>query len=206
MASAPTVTLTRPRIGRERRNGARVVVEERSFPVRGFPNRVGGSNMRTKPILALLAGVSLGLAPSATFGAPGHARPSSGDISPTATTGQPGVECDDGTPPGNSGEEHGNTLVNGSPFGEAPVFPEAIMLANSLVSTTRTRPRCRSTTSPASGAPIGRSSQAKRPAATSGRASPSPRASPIESRSARKCRCGPRPRSCGRRPVEERPC
>ena len=74
--------------------------------------------MRTKPILALLAGVSLGLAPSATFGAPGHARPTSGDISPTATTGQPGVECDDGTPPGNSGEEHGNTLVNGSPFGE----------------------------------------------------------------------------------------
>ena len=74
--------------------------------------------MRTKPILALLAGVSLGLAPSATFGAPGHARPSSGDISPTATTGQPGVECDDGTPPGNSGEEHGNTLVNGSPFDE----------------------------------------------------------------------------------------
>ena len=88
----------------------------------------------------------------------------------------------------------------------APVFRAAIMLVNSLVSTTRTRPRCRSTTSAASGVPIGRSSQAKRAAATSGRASPSPRASPIESRSARKCRCARHPRSCGRRPVEERPC
>ncbi|MEA3059234.1 MAG: hypothetical protein QOE50_646 [Sphingomonadales bacterium] len=73
--------------------------------------------MQTRQMLALLAGASLGLAPSATFAAPGH-PPGSGDISPTATSGQPGVECDDGTPPGNSGEEHGNALVNGSPFGE----------------------------------------------------------------------------------------
>src|SRR4051794_40506680 len=110
------VTLTRPRIGRERRNGARVVAAERSFPVWGSSTTgIGGSDMQNKSMFALVAGASLAIAPTASFGAPGHGPPASGDISPTATTGQPGVECDDGTPPGNSGEEHGNTLVNGSP-------------------------------------------------------------------------------------------
>jgi len=74
--------------------------------------------MQLKTTLGLLAGASLAIGPTATFGAPANRPPSSGDISPTATTGQPGVECDDGTPPGNSGDEHGNPLVNGSPFGE----------------------------------------------------------------------------------------
>jgi hypothetical protein len=74
--------------------------------------------MQMKQTLALLAGASLAIAPTATFGAPGH-TPSSGDLSPTATTGQPGVECDDGTPPGNSGEEHGSSgRLPGSPFVE----------------------------------------------------------------------------------------
>ena len=68
-----------------------------------------------KRTMTLLAAGAIALAPTITFAAP----PSTGSLSPHATTtGQPGVECDDGTPPGNSGEEHGNPSVNGSPFGE----------------------------------------------------------------------------------------
>ena len=74
--------------------------------------------MQKKSMLALLAGASLAIAPAATLSRPTSTPPGSGDISPTAATGQPGVECDDGTPPGNSGDDHGNVLVNGSPFGE----------------------------------------------------------------------------------------
>jgi hypothetical protein len=67
-----------------------------------------------KRTIAILAAGAIALAPAAAFAAP----PSSGSLTPQATTGQPGVECDEGTPPGNSGEEHGNPNVNGSPFGE----------------------------------------------------------------------------------------
>jgi hypothetical protein len=74
--------------------------------------------MQKKLTLALLACASLALAPTATLGAPTHTPPGSGDISPSATTGQPGVECDDGTPPGNAGEEHGSATHSGSPFTE----------------------------------------------------------------------------------------
>jgi len=70
-----------------------------------------------KHTLALVGAVSM-LAAPATLARPTSTPPSSGDISPSATTGQPGVECDDGTPPGNSGEDLGNPDVNGSPFGE----------------------------------------------------------------------------------------
>lgn len=65
--------------------------------------------------IALLGATAVALAPAAGFAAP----PTPGSISPTATTGQPGVECDDGTPPGNAGETHGNsTSLPGSPFVE----------------------------------------------------------------------------------------
>jgi hypothetical protein len=74
--------------------------------------------MQNKSMFALLAGASLIVAPTATFGAPAHTPPGSGDISPTATPGQPGVECDEGTPPGNAGEQHGSATVSGSPFVE----------------------------------------------------------------------------------------
>jgi hypothetical protein len=64
--------------------------------------------------IAFLGAGAIALAPAA-FAAP----PGPGSLSPQVpTAGQPGVECDDGTPPGNSGEEHGNPTVNGSPFGE----------------------------------------------------------------------------------------
>jgi hypothetical protein len=66
-----------------------------------------------RSITIFAAGV-VAIAPAIAFAAP----PASGSLSPHATTGQPGVECDDGTPPGNSAEDHGNTNVNGSPFGE----------------------------------------------------------------------------------------
>jgi hypothetical protein len=66
----------------------------------------------------LLAASAMALAPTVGVAAPTSTPPTSGSISPTATTGQPGVECDDGTPPGNSADEHGNPDVNGSPFGE----------------------------------------------------------------------------------------
>ena len=69
-----------------------------------------------KRTMTLLAAGVVALAPSIAFGAP----PLPGSISPSHATGQPGVECDDGTPPGNSAEEHGNPNVNGSPFGEGP--------------------------------------------------------------------------------------
>ena len=72
--------------------------------------------MRKKLVLSVIAGASIAFAPAATFGAPTRTPPSSGDITPSALTGQPGVECDDGTPPGNSGEAHGNAPVVGSPF------------------------------------------------------------------------------------------
>lgn len=75
--------------------------------------------MQMTRTLALVAGASLAFGPAAAFAAPGHSRPSSGDLSPAATTGQPGVECDDGTPPGNSGEVHGSSgQLPGSPFVE----------------------------------------------------------------------------------------
>ena len=74
--------------------------------------------MQIKPTLALLAGVSLAITPTAILGAPTSRPPGSGDISPSATTGQPGVECDDGTPPGNAGDEHGSAGLSGSPFVE----------------------------------------------------------------------------------------
>jgi hypothetical protein len=67
-----------------------------------------------KRSLTLFAAGAIALAPSIALAAP----PASGSISPNHVTGQPGVECDDGTPPGNSGEPHGNPLVNGSPFQE----------------------------------------------------------------------------------------
>jgi hypothetical protein len=55
-----------------------------------------------------------------TVSSPSFSQPTSGSISPAATTtGQPGVECDDGTPPGGSGEVHGSsTNLPGSPFVE----------------------------------------------------------------------------------------
>jgi hypothetical protein len=70
-----------------------------------------------KRMFTLLAAGAIVLAP-AVYARPTSTPPGPGSISPTATTGQPGVECDEGTPPGNSGEEHGNPDVNGSPFGE----------------------------------------------------------------------------------------
>ena len=73
--------------------------------------------MTMKSTLALLAGASLAFAPVATFGAP--TPPGSGDITPNATTGQPGVDCGDGLPPGNAGDEHGYSgRLSGSPFVE----------------------------------------------------------------------------------------
>jgi hypothetical protein len=74
--------------------------------------------MKMKLTLSLLAGASLAISPTAAFSRPTSTPPGSGDISPTATTGQPGVECDDGTPPGNAGEEHGSAGLSGSPFVE----------------------------------------------------------------------------------------
>jgi hypothetical protein len=71
-----------------------------------------------KSVTGIIAATAMAIAPAATFAAPTSTPPTSGSISPTATTSQPGVECDDGIPPGNSGEEHGNPNVNGSPFGE----------------------------------------------------------------------------------------
>ena len=68
--------------------------------------------------IALLGATALACAPAITFAAPGG-PPTSQSLSPTATTGQPGVECDDGTPPGNAGELHGSsTNLPGSPFVE----------------------------------------------------------------------------------------
>ncbi len=67
-----------------------------------------------KRTMTLLAASAIALAPSTAYAAP----PAPGSISPNHVTGQPGVECDEGTPPGNSAEEHGNPNVNGSPFGE----------------------------------------------------------------------------------------
>ena len=69
-------------------------------------------------ILTLLSASAIAIAPTAVLSAPAHTPPGSGDISPNATTGQPGVDCADGTPPGNSAEDHGNPNVNGSPFAE----------------------------------------------------------------------------------------
>jgi len=67
-----------------------------------------------KRTLALLSAAVL-VAPTIALAAP----PSSGSISPNATTGQPGVECDDGVPPGNSGDPHGSSSqLPGSPFVE----------------------------------------------------------------------------------------
>ncbi len=61
----------------------------------------------------LAAGV-IALTPAVALAAP----PASGSLSPNST-GQPGVECDDGTPPGNAGEPHGSsTSLPGSPFVE----------------------------------------------------------------------------------------
>src|SRR4051795_5375679 len=67
-----------------------------------------------KRTIRMLAAGAIALGPTIAFAAP----PSTGSLSPHATTGQPGVECDDGTPPGNSAEDHGNPDVNGSPFGD----------------------------------------------------------------------------------------
>jgi hypothetical protein len=68
-----------------------------------------------KRTITLLAAGVIAVAPTIALSAP----PSPGSISPNATTGQPGVECDDGTPPGNAGEPHGSsTKLPGSPFVE----------------------------------------------------------------------------------------
>jgi hypothetical protein len=68
-------------------------------------------------IIGLISGVAMSLSPAVTFAQ--HGPPASGSISPSATTGQPGVECDDGTPPGNARQEHGSsTGLPGSPFVE----------------------------------------------------------------------------------------
>jgi len=70
--------------------------------------------------LSLLFACSIVIAPTASFGA----QPATGSISPNHVTGQqvgvPGatLDCEDGTPPGNSGEDHGTTTTNGSPFAE----------------------------------------------------------------------------------------
>jgi hypothetical protein len=68
-----------------------------------------------KRTLILLAASAAALAPAIAFAAP----PTSGSLSPNATTGQPGVECDDpgGTAPSQSGREPGP----GSPFQEDSV-------------------------------------------------------------------------------------
>ena len=66
--------------------------------------------------IALLAATALALAPASGFAAPTTTPPGPGDISPSADTGQLGVECDDGTPPGGSGTVHGSADVVGSPF------------------------------------------------------------------------------------------
>jgi hypothetical protein len=71
-----------------------------------------------KPTFKLLAAATIVVAPAFGVATPTYSQPAPGSISPNHETGQPGVECDDGTPPGNSGEEHGNPDVNGSPFGE----------------------------------------------------------------------------------------
>jgi hypothetical protein len=68
---------------------------------------------------ALVLGPALGIA-MPSYGAP----PAPGSISPHHDTGQqvgvPGgtLDCEDGTPPGNSAEDHGNPNINGSPFAE----------------------------------------------------------------------------------------
>jgi hypothetical protein len=63
----------------------------------------------------LLGVTAIALAPAVSVAGP----PTTGSLSPTATTGQPGVECDEGTPPGNAGVEHGkSTSLPGSPFVE----------------------------------------------------------------------------------------
>ncbi len=67
-----------------------------------------------KQAMTLMAAGAIALAPTIAFAAP----PAPGSIEPNHATGQPGVECDEGTPPGNSAEEHGNPNINGSPFGE----------------------------------------------------------------------------------------
>jgi hypothetical protein len=53
--------------------------------------------------IAVLAAGAMALAPATAFGAPTSTPPSSGDISPTATTGQPNQDCESlGNQPGSS--------------------------------------------------------------------------------------------------------
>lgn len=69
--------------------------------------------------LGFLFASAIAIAPTGTLAGPTHTPPGSGAITPNATTGQPGVECDDGTPPGNAGEVHGSSgRLPGSPFVE----------------------------------------------------------------------------------------
>jgi hypothetical protein len=86
---------------------------ERIFPVGAYINSQHMEVFMKRSLTLLFAG-AIAIAPTTTFGAPAHTPPSSGDISPTATTGQPNVECEDegGTAPSQSGRDPGP----GSPF------------------------------------------------------------------------------------------
>lgn len=79
-----------------------------------------------RKITTLLGAGALVLGPALGIATPSYsAPPAPGSISPQHVTGQQvgdqvldGLECDEGTPPGNSADEHGNTTINGSPFAE----------------------------------------------------------------------------------------
>ncbi|MFL6752491.1 MAG: hypothetical protein ACJ8D5_05830 [Sphingomicrobium sp.] len=77
-----------------------------------------------RKIVTLVGAGTIALAPAGGFAAP----PTTGSLGPHHATGQQvgdqvpdGLECDEGTPPGNSGVEHGSAPVHGSPFLEESV-------------------------------------------------------------------------------------
>jgi len=78
-----------------------------------------------KRFTSLLGASAIVVGPALSVATPSYgAQPATGSISPHHVTGQqvgvPGatLDCEDGTPPGNSAEDHGNPNINGSPFAE----------------------------------------------------------------------------------------